>query len=131
MIATLTELTLNGVNVVETWDLEIHGKALDEIKHALTTAPCLIPIDPRGQFTIHVDTCKTERGIGAVLLQHKEHLKSWRPCAYYSRKLAKGQKQWSATELEAMGMVFACVHWDKFIRNGIPFRIIVDHKALL
>ena len=131
MIATLTELTLKGVNVVETWDPEIHGKALDKIKHALTTAPCLIPIDPRGQFTIHVDTCKTERGIGAVLLQHKEHLKSWRPCAYYSRKLAKGQKQWSATELEAMGMVFACVHWDKFIRNGIPFRIIVDHKALL
>ena len=30
-----------------------------------------------------------------------------------------------------MGMVFACVHWDKFIRNGIPFRITVDHKALL
>jgi hypothetical protein len=131
IISCLSDLTLKGVNVEEAWNPETHGVALNEIKHALTTAPCLIPIDPRGKFTIHVDTCKKERGIGAVLLQWVEKSQSWRPCAYYSRKLVKGQKQWSATELEAMGMVFACIHWDKFIRNGLSFRVIVDHKALL
>jgi hypothetical protein len=30
-----------------------------------------------------------------------------------------------------MGMVFACIHWDKFLRNGLTFCIVVDHKALL
>lgn len=65
--AHLSNLTLKGVNVQDPWDPEIHGKALDEIKHALTIAPCLIPIDPSGKFTRYVDTCKTERGIGTVL----------------------------------------------------------------
>jgi hypothetical protein len=131
ILSCLSDLTLKGVNVKEAWNPDTHGVAFEEIKRALTTAPCLIPIDPRGKFTIHVDTCKTERGIGAVLLQWVESVKCWRPCAYYSRKLIKGQKQWSATELEAMGMVFACIHWDKFIRNGLQFRVVVDHKALL
>jgi hypothetical protein len=110
IISCLSDLTLKGVNVKEAWDPQTHGVAFEEIKYALMHAPCLIPIDPRGKFTIHVDTCKTERGIGAVLLQWVEKLQSWRPCAYYSRKLIKGQKQWSATELEAMGMVFVLVY---------------------
>jgi hypothetical protein len=131
IISCLSELTLKGVNVKEAWDPQTHGVAFEEIKYALTHAPCLISIDPRGKFTIYVDTCKTERGIRAVVLQWVDRLQSWRPCAYYSRKLIKGQKQWSATELEAMGMVFAYVHWDKFLRNGLTFRIVVDHKALL
>jgi hypothetical protein len=99
IISCLSDLTLKGVNVKEAWNPLTHGVALEEIKYALTTAPCLIPIDPRGRFTMHVDTCKKERGIRAVLLQYVTHINSWRPCAYYSRKLKPGQKQWSATEL--------------------------------
>jgi hypothetical protein len=131
MLAPLNDLTQKGKDVERDWDTAVHGIAFNEIKHALTTAPCLIPIDPQGKFTIHVDTCKTERGIGAVLLQYVEKLECWRPCAYYSKKLKVGQKQWSATELEAIGLVYACIHWEKFLRNGLRFTVIVDHKALL
>jgi hypothetical protein len=58
----LQDLMKNGVDVAADWTAEVHGKALQALKHALTTAPCLLTIDPSKPFTIHADACKIGRG---------------------------------------------------------------------
>ena len=80
-------------------------------------------------FRVHVDACKNGRGIGAVLLQEYEG--RWRPCAYFSKALKTAQRQWSATELEAYGLVSAARHWERYLQNGHKWTAIVDHKALI
>jgi hypothetical protein len=111
------------------WKDEVHGKALEQLKAGLVSAPCLKPIDVSRPFRIHVDACKNGRGIGAVLLQ--EYDNKWRPCSYFSRALKPAQRQWSATELEAHGLVSAARHWDRYLQNGHLWTAVVDHKALI
>ena len=125
----LQDLTKNGVDVAADWSPEVHGKALQALKHALTTAPCLLTVDPSKPFTIHVDACKTGRGPGAVLLQ-QDSKANWRPVAYFSVRLRNKEHTWSATELEAMGLVYAIRHWSKYLRIQ-RFTAIVDHSALV
>ena len=107
----------------------MHGAAFRSLKHLLTTAPCLQTIDPAAPSVIRVDNCKNGRGPGAVLLQ-KNTKGDWRPVAYYSVRLWKGESAWSATELEAMGLVYAIRHWAKYLQVQ-PFTAIVDHHALV
>jgi hypothetical protein len=129
ILSNLTDLIRKDVDVVATWNDEIHGTAINQLKAALSTAPCLKPIDVSRPFRVHVDACKNGRGIGAVLLQ--EHLGQWRPCSYYSKSLTPAQRQWSATELEAHALVCAARHWDRYLQNGHKWTAIVDHKALI
>ena len=73
-------------------------------------------IDITKPFNIHVDSCKNGRGPGAVLLQQNEDAGDWRPVSYYSCRLRKGEKAWSATELEAVGLVYAIRQWSPYPR---------------
>ena len=83
-----------------------HGKAFRDAKLALSSAPCTLQIDITKPFYIHVDSCKNGRGPGAILLQQNDQ-GDWRPVSYFSCRLRKGEQAWSATELEAMGLVYA------------------------
>jgi hypothetical protein len=129
LLSHLTDLVRKDADVIGMWKDEIHGKVLEQLKAGLVSAPCLKPIDVTRPFRIHVDACKNGRGIGAVLLQEYEN--KWRPCSYFSRALKPAQRQWSATELEAHGLVSAAKHWDRYLQNGHLWTAVVDHKALI
>ena len=129
ILSYLSDLVRKDADVVKGWKPEVQGKALDLLKAALASAPCLRPIDTKRPFRVHVDACKNGRGIGAVLLQ--EYDNKWRPCSYFSKALTPAQRQWSATELEAYGLVSAARHWERYLQNGHKWTAIVDHKALI
>ena len=129
ILSNLTDLIRKDVDVESAWKEEVHGRAIDQLKAALVSAPCLKPIDCSRPFRVHVDACKNGRGIGAVLLQ--EYDNKYRPCAYFSKALTPAQRQWSATELEAYALVSAARHWARYLQNGHMWTAIVDHKALI
>ena len=116
-------------NVNELWDDNIHGECFRQAKIALTSAPCMLQIDITKPFTIHVDSCKNGRGPGAVLLQQNDQ-GDWRPVSYFSCRLRKSEHAWSATELEAMGLVYAIRYWSSYLKVQ-KFTAIVDHHALI
>ena len=111
------------------WKDEIHGEAFRQSKIALTSAPCMMAIDVTKPFMLHVDSCKNGRGPGAVLLQQNEE-SDWRPVSYFSCRLRKGETSWSATELEAMGLVYAIRYWSPYLKVQ-KFTAVVDHHALI
>ena len=129
ILSYLSDLVRKDADVVAGWKPDVQGKALDLLKAALASAPCLKPIDVKRPFRVHVDACKNGRGIGAVLLQ--EYDGKWRPCSYFSKALTPAQRQWSATELEAYALVSAARHWERYLQNGHKWTAIVDHKALI
>jgi hypothetical protein len=129
LLSHLTDLVRKDADVIGMWKDDVHGKVLEQLKAGLVSAPCLKPIDVTRPFRVHVDACKNGRGIGAVLLQ--EYDNKWRPCSYFSRALKPAQRQWSATELEAYGLVSAARHWDRYLQNGHLWTAVVDHKALI
>lgn len=127
-VAILDDLLRLGVNVEEAWTEE-HEASYRSAKLALSNAPCLMTIDVTKPFCLHVDACRIGRGLGAVLLQKNER-GHWRPVSYYSYKLKDGERTRCATELEAMGLVYAIRHWARYLRVQ-EFAAIVDHHALL
>jgi len=129
ILSYLTDLMRKDADIIADWKEEVHGKAILQLKAALTSPPCLKPIDVARPFRVHVDACKNGRGMGAVLLQ--EHYGQWRPCSYFSRALTPAQRQWSATELEAHALVSAARHWERYLQNGHKWTAVVDHKALI
>jgi hypothetical protein len=130
IIAPLQDLLRKNVDVLATWTDEIHGEALRKLKRTLTRQPVLRGIDPSKPFRIHVDACRTGRGIGAVLLQQDDEGR-WHPVAYWSLKLTDTERNYSATDLECKAMHDAILHWSKYLRNGHPFEVVTDHYALV
>ena len=51
------------------------------------------------------------------------------PIVYSSRKLNKAQRNYSATEREALGMVFALQKYRHYLVAN-PFIFYIDHQAL-
>jgi hypothetical protein len=116
IVAPIQRLAKKGVHIPLEWKEE-QDVAFAALKRTLTTAPVLAIPNLHQQFRLHVDTCKVERGIGAVLLQKDQHIwateqrEHWRPVAYWSRALSSAERQYSATELECTGLYDAIMHW--------------------
>ena len=116
-------------DVAALWQDDVHGEVFRKAKIALTSAPCMMAIDVTKPFMLHVDSCKNGRGPGAVLLQQNDEA-DWRPVSYFSCRLRKGEQSWSATELEAMGLVYAIRYWSSYLKVQ-KFTAVVDHHALI
>jgi hypothetical protein len=124
----LQDLNKADMDVGAAWQDEVHGRSFRALQYALSSAPCLMTIDASKPFCLHVDTSK-ERGIGAVLCQ-KDFKGDWRPVSYYSVRLRGRENEWSASELEAMGLVYAIRHWSTYLKVQ-KFTAVVDHSALV
>ena len=98
------------------------NKAFQSIKSALCESATLAYFDINSHSEIIVDGSPV--GVAALLTQ------SGKPVRYASRALSDVEQRYSQTEREALSVVWACEHFDIFIR-GSKFTITTDHKPLL
>ena len=78
--------------------------------------------NPSLQIDILVDASPV--GLGAIISQNQQ------PIAYASRALTDVESRYSQTEREALAIVWACEHFDIFIRGANNVNVITDHKPL-
>ena len=74
-----------------------------------------------------VQTDASHQGLGAalnVIREGKEY-----PVCFFSRQLRGTEKNYSAMEIEALGVVEAVEHWAHFL-YGQRFEVLTDHRAL-
>lgn len=91
------------------------------LKAALSAAPVLKLPDFDQHFEVVVDACEVPPAIGGVLLQEG------RPVAYYSRKLSGPELNYSATDIEMLGVIAALKEWRCYL-EGQKFTIVTDHQ---
>jgi hypothetical protein len=73
-----------------------------------------------------VDSSKM--GVGGILSQRHNGIEH--PCAYASRTLSETEKKYSASHLEAFGILWCCRHFKPYL-VAKEFTIRTDHKPLL
>jgi hypothetical protein len=61
-------------------------------------------------------------GVGAILLQ------DGRPVAYFSKKLNAAERNYSTTEKELAGVMYALKEWRCYLL-GNSFKVVTDHKS--
>jgi hypothetical protein len=136
LLEPMQRLCKKGVDIEASWGPQQEA-SFAALKGFLTSSPVLVIPDLHRPFRVHVDTCKVERGVRAVLLQRDELMwerderEHWRPVAYWSRSLSDAERNYSATELECTGLHDAIMHWSVYLQNCYVFDAIVDHYALV
>ncbi|KAL6417111.1 hypothetical protein ACFW04_014674 [Cataglyphis niger] len=120
--APLTSLTKK--NAKWKWGAE-ETTAFRELKKTLVSAPVLACPDFARRFVLQTDASAS--GLGAVLTQNFEE--GERVIAYASRTLNSAEKNYSATELECLAVVWGIRRMKGYL-EGYPFTVITDHQAL-
>lgn len=107
------------------WSPEME-KAFRELKDKLTRDPVLYAPDYTKEFIIQSDA--SDKGIGIIMAQRQgdeEH-----PILYLSRKFTKAEKNYSTTEKECAGIIFAVKKLKHYL-DGQKFTIETDHNPLI
>lgn len=101
--------------------------SFQKLKSALVTAPILSCPDFSKPFLLHCDA--SGYGVAGTLTQLMsdglEH-----PIAYASRSLNRAERNYSATEREALAVVFSIEHFRPYLEGGPRFKVITDHSSL-
>jgi len=100
--------------------------AFEDLRSALLCPP--VPALPKAnrKVVIDVDTCADQ--VGCTLLQ-EEPGELLHPVGYWSRGLTAAEKNYSTTERECLGVVWAVLKLRHFL-DGQRFLIRTDHQAL-
>lgn len=100
--------------------------AFQKLKHLLSSAPILACPDYNRPFDVHTDA--SDHGLGAVLTQKLDNEE--KVIAYMSKSLSKQERNYSATEREALAVLTAIEHWRCYLENGQKFTVYTDHSSL-
>ena len=101
-------------------------QAFEILKRKLVEAPILKFPDWSRKFHVHIDA--SALAVGAILAQPADDSTD-HPNIYASRKLNKAERNYSTTEREALGMVFALQKFRCYLLAN-PFIFYTDHQAL-
>ena len=112
-------------NVKFNWDDKCE-ESFTKIKNYLCNEPCLAIFCPSKETVIHTDA--SGEGLGAVLKQ-KQLDGSFKPVAYFSKKLNETQKLRKATFLECLAIKEALMYWRHRLL-GLNFTVFTDHQPL-
>ena len=123
LAAPLVNLTKKGTKFL--WG-EDQKRAFVQLKDLLCTAPILAYPQFDQQFFLQTDA--SDIGLGAVLTQFDSNGNE-RAISYASRPLTDREKGYSATEKEALAVVFATDHFRVYLL-GRSFTLVTDHSAL-
>jgi deoxyuridine 5'-triphosphate nucleotidohydrolase len=100
--------------------------AFRRVKQRLTKAPCLRRPDFTKEFALHTDACAT--GLGAILSQRNRRGEEV-VISYASRATIGNEKNYGATDLELLAVVWATEHFKHYLL-GRRFLLHTDHSAL-
>ena len=100
--------------------------AFDRLKQLLIDSPLLVFPDFSQGFMMETDAARI--GLGAVLA-HEVEDGTLHPVAYASRTLQPHEQNYGATELEALGVVWATKHFRHYL-YGHKCVIFTDNEAL-
>jgi hypothetical protein len=116
IVKPLNELLKKDADVARDWNEE-HEEAVRLLKEAMLSTPILCHDDGVSQLELQTDA--SGKGLGAVLLLHKEGLK--RPVAYASRKLTEAEEKYHVNELEFLALIWALERFRTYVygRNCI------------
>lgn len=90
-------------------------EGLAHVKAMLSSPPAHRAPDFQLPFLLTVDACDVR--VGAVLLQAVQD-GCERPVAYFSKKLNKHQRAYSAIEKEALALVLAEKHFEVYVASS-------------
>lgn len=126
LASPLNKLTSQGKNASPfVWSAEA-DLAFRKLKKCLSSTPILSCPDYDKPFEVHTDA--SDYGIGAVLTQTQDGKE--RVIAYMSKSLSKPERNYSATEREALAVLTAIEHWRCYLENGLKFTVFTDHSSL-
>ena len=97
--------------------------AFSSLKNLLVENECAAYFDVKKATSLIVDASPT--GLGSILLQDD------RAIAFASRSLSDVESRYSQTERDALGVVWACEHFNQYLQGDPLFTIITDHEPLL
>ena len=109
-----------------TWEKK-HQDAVQKLKEALSKNIKLNYYSTKRQTEVYVDASPV--GLCAILMQCDNDNGTRDIIQLASRALTPTESRYSQTEREALGVVFACEHFDMYV-NGTPIKIYTDHKPL-
>ena len=118
--APLMDLTKKNTDFATEWT-DVHTKAFEELKTALTSSPVLILPDFNKPFELVSDASLL--GTGAVLLQEGKVV------AYTSKKFIPAEKNYTTTEQELLGVVTALGEWRCYF-GASDLTLVTDHNPL-
>lgn len=122
--ASLTEPLRRLIAKDAAWEWNNEQQAaFDSLKSALMESTVMAYFDPEKDIEIITDASPV--GLGAILTQDDK------PVAFASRALSHAESRYSQTEREALAVVWACEHFDLYVRGAPQFSVITDHKPLL
>ena len=99
------------------------ARAFQTLKDRLTDSYAIAFYDPSAPIEVLTDASPV--GLGAILAQNDKVV------AYASRALTNVESRYSQTEREALAVVWACEHFDMYLRGAPTFDVITDHKPLV
>ena len=108
------------------WKWKTEEKAtFNKLKELLTSPPILQQVNEDAKFYIRTDA--SNYALGAVLLQGEKE--DERPIEYASRLLLPAERNYSTTEREALGVVWAVFKFRGYI-EGAEVVVLTDHQPL-
>uniref|UniRef100_A0A670HKZ8 Gypsy retrotransposon integrase-like protein 1 n=1 Tax=Podarcis muralis TaxID=64176 RepID=A0A670HKZ8_PODMU len=110
------------------WTAEAE-RAFEALKRAFASEEQLLHVDL--QKPMRVETDASDRAVGAVLLQPGKSKSEWRPCAFFSRKLNKSERNYTVYDRELLAIHEAFRRW-RHLLIGAQHKVQVctDHKNL-
>ena len=123
ILAPLHHLTKKGLPFQWT---EACGHAFETVKQLLATAPLLTCPDFTRPFVLQTDA--SAYGLGAVLTQQVDDEE--RVIAFLSRSLTQQERNYSTTERECLGVIWAVEKLRHYL-EGVHFTVITDHASLV
>jgi len=106
---------------------EEESKAFEELLGRLLAAPVLALPRREGHYIVDVDASYEQLG---CCLQQQQPDGQCHPIGYYSRALLPAEKNYFATEIEALGVVWAVTFLRSYL-EGAEVLVRCDNRALL
>ena len=105
---------------------ELEKAAVDQLKKALVTSPCLIIFDPSKPTEVWADASFTHKTTGAVLMQ--DHGKGWQPVAFLSKVMKTAESHYPTFEQELLALKVALEQWRHYLLP-LHFTARTDHTG--
>ena len=116
--------TLTCLDVAFEWGPD-QQEAKDTLIRALTSVPILVVFDPSKPVFLHCDASRV--GLGCVM-SHSPN-SDYEVVGYFSRSLNKCERNYTATEIEMLAVIFSIKKTRHYIYQQ-HFTVVVDHHAL-